>query len=99
MKKCNILELVLCVGITILIVVLICKKDKKPDTLISYEYRTDTIWSDTVFILQEPLKIVTPPKTVTIYKTDTSSLDSLTILVKEKDIITPFNEKLWEANN
>jgi len=58
-----------------------------PPSDTEYVYVTDTVWLDTVIVVSEPYYIHTPPKTVIIYKTDSSSLDSLSLILKEKEIV------------
>lgn len=63
------------------------RKEPSTSPQISYTYDTDTVYVDRPFEVKVPFGIPTPPKTIYSYITDTTVLDSLKILLSEKDII------------
>jgi hypothetical protein len=54
---------------------------------ISYQYHTDTLFIDTLYVPGKPYPIPTPPKTVKIYVIDSVALDSIKLALNEKEII------------
>lgn len=89
MKKIlEILQILVLISVVGLIVWYIFFRDiPTPDPRVDYVYITDTVYLDSVIKIPEPYPIPTPPKTVVIYKTDSSSLDSLSLIIQGKEII------------
>ena len=62
---------------------------RKPDTVYipDTQYITDTIWIDKPYPVPVPYEVQLPPKTVEIYLKDQKAIDSLKVILSEKDII------------
>ena len=52
-----------------------------------YQYKTDTIYLDTLFVPIDNLPIPTKPRTVEVFVIDSMALDSLNISLSEKEIL------------
>lgn len=54
---------------------------------ISYEYTTDTIFLDTLYVPGDPYPVSTPPKTVIEFVTDSNLISALRIQLRDQDIL------------
>lgn len=63
------------------------RKDKEPLSSISYEYTTDTVFIDKPYAVPEPYAVSTPPRILIRYKMDSSLLDSLKLVISDRNII------------
>jgi len=86
MKSKDVLYLVGIGAILILLIyILFGKTDSIPD--IVYNYKTDTIYVDRPYEVPVPYEVPTPPKVVKVYLVDSTSIDSLSMIIKDKDLI------------
>ena len=56
-------------------------------TTIDYQYITDTVWKDTLYLIGDPYPIPTPPRIITKYKTDSIAIKNLQLLISKQDVL------------
>lgn len=73
----------------ILVWALFFRKVPTPDPIvsISYQYKTDTVWKDTLYVPGKPYPVPTPPKYITKYISDTALINALRIQLSESQVI------------
>ena len=64
------------------------REHKIPDPIITidYQYVTDTIWKDTLYLKGDPYPIPTPPKYLIRYKIDSTLIKNLKLILSEKNL-------------
>lgn len=87
MKRINLFVSILLGIIGILVWYSLIRPVNIPDPIITYEYMTDTVWVDTLYLPGQPYMINTPAKTITYYRIDSAALDSLTIILTDQNIL------------
>lgn len=96
----NILITILIITIIGLTVHTYLNNDKITEPGIEYKYITDTITDSIPYPVPKPYKVLVPPKTVVEYITDPSQLDSIKVLLSEKDIIiTSLQDSIYISQN
>ncbi len=63
------------------------RKYPEPEIVDDYQYKTDTLYKDTLYLPGKPYPVPTPPRTVKIYLTDSSVIDSLKLLLQDQEVI------------
>ena len=63
------------------------RKHPEPKPFIDYRYATDTVYLPSPYAVPEPYAVPTPPRIITYYEVDSSVIDSLNLLLSEKDIL------------
>lgn len=58
----------------------------KPITLIDYQYSTDTVWVDTLYLIGDPYPVPTPPRTIIRYEMDSVALNYLKLIISKQRI-------------
>lgn len=75
--------------IGLIVWIIFFRKVPVPDPIVTidYQYITDTVYLDTLYLPGKPYPVNTPPNTIKIFLTDSAAIDSLKILLREKDIL------------
>jgi len=70
-----------------IIVYLLFFRNPKPVLISDTHYITDTIWLDKPYPVPEPYPVSVPPVILKYYQKDTIAIDSLKLILQEKDIL------------
>jgi len=58
-----------------------------PITIIDYQYVTDTIWEDTLYLLGDPYPVPTPPHIIIKYEVDSITLNYYKLKISNQNIL------------
>lgn len=86
MKKKDILYLTI-IGSILILLIYILFGNTNPIPTIEYIYKTDTVYVDKPYEVPIPYEVPTPPKVIKIYRIDSTSIDSLSMIIKDKDLL------------
>jgi hypothetical protein len=62
------------------------RKQPEPIPVISYEYTPDTVYIPAPYPIPEPYPIEVPPRIVILHEIDSSTIDSLSLIISELDL-------------
>lgn len=57
-----------------------------PVIIIDYQYDTDTIWRDTLYLIGDPYPVPTPPRTIIRYEMDSVALNYFKLTISKQNI-------------